>query len=158
MQYMCGDMSSAAPEKTTSALAEDTERVLARLLVDLFRADRGELSRTAASVLSRVRDEGAQRVGDLAASESVAQPSMTTLVARLVGQGFVTRDPDPQDARAVRVTLTAAGREALARRSARRAAAMEARLRHLSPAERRRLADALPVLERLAQPPAEVAV
>ena len=145
-------MNPAAPETTTGVLAEETERVLARLLVGLFRADQGELSRTAASVLTRVRDEGAQRVGDLAASESVAQPSMTTLVARLVGQGLVTRDPDPDDARAVRVTLTPAGREALARRSARRAAAMQARLQHLSPAERRTLADALPVLERLTRP------
>src|SRR6476620_997898 len=135
-------------------LAPEIERVLARLLVGLFRADQGELSRTAASVLARVRDEGPQRVGDLAHSESVAQPSMTTLVARLVGQGLVTRDTDPDDARAVRVALTEAGREALARRSARRSAAMEARLEHLSAAERRTLAAALPVLEHLAQPEA----
>ncbi|MGZ4277577.1 MAG: MarR family winged helix-turn-helix transcriptional regulator, partial [Solirubrobacteraceae bacterium] len=112
----------------------------------------GELSRTAASVLARVRDEGPQRVTDLATSESVAQPSMTTLVARLVGQGLVTRDPDPDDARAVRVSLTDPGREALARRSTRRAAAMEARLEHLSAAERQTLAAALPVLERLSHP------
>jgi DNA-binding MarR family transcriptional regulator len=145
-------MSSAATPTAASALAEETERVLARLLVGVFRADAGELSRTAASVLARVRDEGPQRVGDLAHSESVAQPSMTTLVARLVGAGLVTRDPDPDDARAVRVALTDAGRDALARRSARRTAAMEARLQHLSPAERKALAAALPVLERLSQP------
>ncbi len=149
-------MSSVATADATGRLAEETERVLARLLVGLFRADRGELSRTAASVLTRVRDEGAQRVTDLAASESVAQPSMTTLVARLVGQGLVTRDPDPDDARAVRVTLTPAGRAALERRSARRAAAMQARLQHLGAGERRALAAALPVLERLARPEEEL--
>src|SRR5690242_12529561 len=135
-----------------SELAPDLERVLARLLVGVFRADSGELSRTAASVLARVRDEGPQRVTDLAHSESVAQPSMTTLVARLVGQGLVTRSTDPDDARAVRVALTDAGRAALARRSARRAAAMEARLQHLSASERKALAAALPVLERLTRP------
>ena len=133
-------------------LAPEIEHVLARLLVGLFRADSGELSRTAASVLARVRDEGPQRVGDLAHSESVAQPSMTTLVARLVGQGLVTRDTDPDDARAVRVSLTEAGREALARRSKRRTAAMEARLERLSASERKALAAALPVLERLSRP------
>jgi len=137
---------------TSADLAPEIERVLARLLVGLFRADSGELSRTAASVLARVRDEGPQRVGDLAHSESVAQPSMTTLVARLVGQGFVTRGPDPDDARAVRVTLTDAGRDALGRRSARRSAAMQARLEHLTATERRTLAAAMPVLEHLAQP------
>ena len=133
-------------------LAPEIEHVLARLLVGLFRADAGELSRTAASVLARVRDEGPQRVGDLAQVEPVAQPSMTTLVARLVGQGLVTRGPDPDDARAVRVALTDAGRDALARRSARRSAAMEARLEHLSATERRTLTAALPVLAQLAQP------
>lgn len=133
-------------------LAPEIEHVLARLLVGVFRADSGELSRTAASVLTRVRDEGPLRVGDLAHSESVAQPSMTTLVARLVGAGYVSRTPDPDDARAVRVTLTDTGRDALARRSARRTAAMAARLQHLSSSERETLAAALPVLERLAQP------
>jgi DNA-binding MarR family transcriptional regulator len=133
-------------------LAPEIEQVLARLLVGLFRADSGELSRTAASVLARVRDEGPQRVGDLAHSESVAQPSMTTLVARLVGRGLVTRDADPEDARAVRVALTGVGRDALARRSARRATAMQARLEQLSATERRTLAAALPVLERLSRP------
>ncbi|MGZ4271026.1 MAG: MarR family winged helix-turn-helix transcriptional regulator [Solirubrobacteraceae bacterium] len=145
-------MNSVAAPDAAADLAPEIERVLARLLVGLFRAEKGELSRTAASVLARVRDEGPQRVTDLATSESVAQPSMTTLVARLVGQGLVTRDPDPDDARAVRVSLTDAGREALARRSARRAAAMEARLEHLSAAERQTLAAALPVLERLSHP------
>ena len=133
-------------------LAPEIAQALARQLDGLFRADAGELSRTAASVLARVRDEGPQRVGDLAHSESVAQPSMTTLVARLVGQGLVTRGPDPDDARAVRVALTEAGRDALARRSARRSAAMEARLEHLSATERRTLTAALPVLAQLAQP------
>ncbi|MGZ4279795.1 MAG: MarR family transcriptional regulator, partial [Solirubrobacteraceae bacterium] len=79
-------MNSAAVTDAAADLAPEIERVLARLLVGLFRAEKGELSRTAASVLARVRDEGPQRVTDLATSESVAQPSMTTLVARLVGQ------------------------------------------------------------------------
>lgn len=145
-------MNSVAGRETAGELAQETERVLARLLVGLFRADQGELSRTAASVLARVRDEGPQRVTVLAASENVAQPSMTTLVARLVGQGLVTRGVDPDDARAVRVALTDEGRGALARRSARRSAAMQERLQHLTAAERLALAAALPVLDRLGRP------
>jgi DNA-binding MarR family transcriptional regulator len=70
---------------------------------------RDGLSRTAAATLSRLATSGAARLTDLAVAEGVSQPSMSSLIARLVDQGLARREPDPDDARAVRLSLTLAG-------------------------------------------------
>jgi DNA-binding MarR family transcriptional regulator len=108
-----------------------------------------EMSRTAASVLATLRDTGPRRITELAASEAIAQPSATTLVGRLERDGLVRREPDPDDARAVRVHLTDEGRERLTAMRAQRAAAVEARLAALTPDERKALESALPILDKL---------
>ena len=54
------------------------------------------------------------RVSDLAQSQRVAQPTMTTLVQRLEREGLATRRADPDDRRAALITMTEAGRAALA--------------------------------------------
>src|SRR4051794_32607342 len=95
------DPSSAALEQSVSRLAHV-----------LLRESSAGLSRTAASVCARLRDAGPQRVTDLAAWESVAQPSMTALVGRLEEQGLVARRHDPSDGRVVLVELTDGGRAA----------------------------------------------
>jgi len=74
----------------------------------------GELSMTQARLLGNLLREGPLRVSRLAALERCAQPSMTSLVSRCADAGLVTREPDPDDARAARVTLTPAGSQALA--------------------------------------------
>jgi DNA-binding MarR family transcriptional regulator len=109
------------------------------------------LSRTAAATLARLERQGPTRVTELAAAEGVTQPSMSALAARLAAQGLVRRGGDPADARVVLLDLTAEGADRLAQRRARRARRVEHALAALSPAERRRIADALPALDRLAQ-------
>jgi len=109
-----------------------------------------ELSRTAASVLATLRDTGPCRITELAEAEAVAQPTITTLVGRLERDGLVERRSDPDDARAVRVHLTADGRASLQRMRAERAALLEQRLADFTDDERRTLESALPLLERLA--------
>jgi DNA-binding MarR family transcriptional regulator len=109
-----------------------------------------DLSRTASPVLATL-DEGPRRITDLAASEAVAQPTVTTLVGRLERDGLVRRAPDPADARAVLVHLTDAGRERLAHRRARRAAVLDERLAALADDDRALLEAALPALEKLTQ-------
>jgi DNA-binding MarR family transcriptional regulator len=122
----------------------------ARLLRLYHELARGrEMSRTAASVLATLRDTGPRRITALAATEAIAQPSATTLVGRLERDGLVRREPDPDDARAVRVHLTAEGRERLTAMRAQRAAAVDARLAALTPEERATLESALPVLDKL---------
>jgi DNA-binding MarR family transcriptional regulator len=122
----------------------------ARLLRLYHELARGrEMSRTAASVLATLRDTGPRRITELAASEAIAQPSATTLVARLERDGLARREPDPDDARAVRVHLTDEGRERLTAMRAQRAADVDARLAALSPGERTVLEAALPILDKL---------
>ena len=140
-------MQAAAP-----TLASELDANLIALWKAVGRVQRHELSRTAASVLAALRDGGPQRITALAASEAVAQPTMTTLVGRLERDGLVTRDPDPGDARAVLVSLTPEGLMRLKRIREARAAAIEARLAELDPDERAALAAAMPALEKLARP------
>jgi DNA-binding MarR family transcriptional regulator len=83
--------------------------LIARLLL---RHGDSELSRAEAGVISAVRDRP-MRVTELAASQALAQPTMTQLVARLAGRGLVERTRDPQDGRVVLVSATPAGRDAL---------------------------------------------
>jgi DNA-binding MarR family transcriptional regulator len=50
------------------------------------------------------------RVGDLHRYVLLSQPALSRLVDRLVERGLVRRGPDPDDGRAVRLSLTDAGR------------------------------------------------
>jgi len=138
----------------TATLSEQLESSVTRLAHVLLRGGDSGLSRTAASVLHRLATAGPQRVTELAVYESIAQPSATTLVGRLEGQGLVTRGADPDDGRAVRVSVTPAGERLLAERRAARARALDARLAVLDDAERDALATAVPLLARLAEVPA----
>ena len=138
-------MQAAAP-----TLAAELDAHLIALWKVVGRVQRHDLSRTAASVLASLRDHGPLRVTALAASEAIAQPTMTTLVGRLERDGLVERGGDPADARAVLVTITPEGLERLLRIREARAAAIDARLRELDPDERDALAAVLPALGKLA--------
>jgi DNA-binding MarR family transcriptional regulator len=72
---------------------------------------------------------------------------MTQLIARLQGEGLVTRVPDPADGRVVQVAITDEGRAVLSRRRAARAERLTGVLAGLSPDERGALAEALPALD-----------
>jgi DNA-binding MarR family transcriptional regulator len=74
---------------------------------------------------------------------------MTCLVQRLERDAYVTRQPDPVDARATLIEITAAGRDALDARAVARAAAITTRLEALSTRERDAIARALPALDAL---------
>jgi DNA-binding MarR family transcriptional regulator len=139
-----------AREPQIETLAREADRVLTRVFRVMIRGAKGELSRTAASVLRTLRDDGPCRITELAKGEAVAQPTMTTLISRLEQQGLVERRPDPHDARAVLARLTDAGGDALAKRTANRIEAVSRRLNHLSPQERAAIVAALPALERIA--------
>jgi len=110
---------------------------------------RSELSLTAASTLRRLERSGPHRLCELHQPEGVTQPAMTQLITRLEREGLATRGGDPADGRAVVVSITEAGRAAVARRRAGRARALAVLLRGLSPQEHAAIVAALPALERL---------
>ena len=70
------------------------------------------ISRIEAGVMGAVA-ERPQRITELAAAEGVTQPAITRLVDRLQDRGWVAREPDPEDGRAVMVCVTHAGEEML---------------------------------------------
>jgi DNA-binding MarR family transcriptional regulator len=110
---------------------------------------RSELSLTAASTLRRLERSGPHRLCELYAPEGVTQPAMTQLVTRLEREGLAERGSDPADGRAVVVSITEAGRAAVARRREGRAHALAELLRGLPEEEHAALVAALPAMERL---------
>jgi DNA-binding MarR family transcriptional regulator len=110
---------------------------------------REQMSLTAASTLRRLERSGPHRLCELYAPEGVTQPAMTQLVTRLEKEGLAERSSDPADGRAVVVSITEAGRSAVARRREGRAEALSGLLRGLAPDDHAAILAALPALERL---------
>jgi DNA-binding MarR family transcriptional regulator len=108
------------------------------------------LSLTAAATLTTLERSGPRRLTRLAADEGVTQPAMTQLVGRLEVSGLVERCADPDDGRVVRVQLTDAGRDLVARRRAARAERLSGLLATLRQADQEALAAALPAINALA--------
>lgn len=101
------------------------------------------------SALATVVRTGPVRLGDLAAREQVAPPSLTRMVSSLEEAGYLVRTPDPADRRASTVRATPAAQELIRGTGSGRAAAVRERLAALSRAELEVLLAAVPVLESL---------
>lgn len=98
---------------------------------------------------------GPRRITELAAEERVTQPAITLLVNRLQERGWVQRVADPSDRRAVLVSLTAAGEEALEQLRAEYRALLHEEMATLDDREVRTLASAVEILDRLIERLAE---
>jgi DNA-binding MarR family transcriptional regulator len=101
------------------------------------------------SVLSVLVFAGPNRIGELARVEQVEPPTISRLVDGLVRDGLAVREPDPDDARAVRVRATPTGARTLRRGRARRVETLRTRLATLSPTELATLGEGVEVLERI---------
>lgn len=100
-------------------------------------------------LLSLVAELGPARIGDLAVADSTSQPTMTAQIQRAESHGWVTRTPDPDDARASRIELSPAGQAALAKGRARRGAAVAPLLDTLGPRDAATLNRAAAILDKL---------
>ena len=107
------------------------------------------------SALSSLDTHGPMRLGELARVEAIAPPTLTKVVGNLEDMGLVERRGDPDDRRSAVVDITRSGRAALARIRNERNAFLARRLATLTVTERRRLAEAIELLTRLAEPEAE---
>src|SRR3954470_17737754 len=134
-----------APAEIAGALRYSVIR-LGRLL---RQQDRSGLSPTLSASLATIAREGPLTLGELAAHEQVAPPSVTKVVGKPEAEGLVTRQADPTDRRVSRVQITEAGQGRLEANRDRRTAWLESRLRELDPRDLERLEAAVPVLERL---------
>ena len=138
-------MTAMSGRKTTdpaqAALGSELLTMVARLNRLATSRIRLPLPWAQARLLGTIEDCGSARISDLADIDHCSQPTMTTQVRRLEAAGLVARTPDPQDARAVRIAITAQGRTVLARVRADRAAVIDPYIATL-PAEDRRVLNA----------------
>ncbi len=133
------------------AEADRLSRALERLVRSLRASAIGEpLTPAAASVLTRLEEEGPSSITGLARGERVSQPAMTQLIDRLSSEDLVERRVPEEDRRSVRVSLTEAGLAALQARRTWRAVRLDERLAALAETDQDAIAGALPALERLA--------
>ena len=97
----------------TAAVEVVATRLLPRasLITRLLLRETG-VGRAEAGILGALED-GPLRITELAATQALAQPTVTQLVARLEEQGRVARGRHPGDGRVVLVSLTGEGRAAL---------------------------------------------
>jgi DNA-binding MarR family transcriptional regulator len=135
-------------------LAQDFREALRHSIYLVRRLDAdGELSAAQLSMLKMLLDAGPAaggvRVGEIARNLGVKVPSATEQIIKLERAGLARREPDPDDSRAVRVTLTDAGLAAVASANERRNAVMAGVLSSLSDEDRAALAAALPVIGRI---------
>jgi DNA-binding MarR family transcriptional regulator len=106
---------TAPPDRAARQAATlDAVLELSVLLADDMARDlpRRGLTRSRAEVVWRVHHQGPMTQRALADALGVSARNVTGLVDGLESTGFVVRRPDPDDRRAIRVTLTDAGRTA----------------------------------------------
>ena len=129
----------------------------AELRVSILRLSRrlrqeaaGQITASQLSALAAVAYQGEISLGELAAIERVAPPSMTRIASRLEDAGLVARVADASDRRVARLVITPVGQELLDETRTRRDAFLAGRIQVLSEQERQQLACAIPLLEKLA--------
>jgi DNA-binding MarR family transcriptional regulator len=134
-------------ELTPDSLPARLALLVARLNRRLIPAS-GGLSHGLLMSLASVAKRGPLRLAELAALEEMSAPGATRVVAELENRGLVTRGVDPADGRAVLITATTTGMDAILRARAARAEVMAQLLEGLSSSELKRVEAALPALER----------
>ncbi len=120
-------------------------------LLRLARRDEqtGDLSGPALSALRFVALAGPVSLRELAAAEQVRPPTMTRLVDRMVGENLVTRETDAEDRRMIRIAATDKGRRLIEQSRPQSGDGLAARLHRLAESERRAIARAVELLERV---------
>lgn len=102
-------------------------------------------------LLRLLRKQPGLRVREAAELLSVAPNTVSTLVRQLGAAGLLERQTDAADGRATRLHLTAAATARFARWRDRQQAIVGEAIASLDEGDRRRLAEALPALQRLGE-------
>jgi DNA-binding MarR family transcriptional regulator len=107
------------------------------------------LSAPKLSALSVLVFGGPRSLGELAAAEQVRPPSMSRLVRELQNLGLAAARPSPADRRAIVIRATSRGERLLQEGRSRRLQNLAAMLDTISEGERRTVARAVTILERI---------
>ncbi len=122
---------------------------MARLTRGLRRGAPSPLGPSSVSALATVVNEGAIRLGDLAAREGVRAPTMTRIVSALEAEGHLVREADPADRRACLVRASEDGTRLVQGARSARSSLLVDRINRLPDDQRAALLAALPALEAL---------
>lgn len=134
----------------TTSLGSQLRLAVLRLSRRLRQEAVGEITPSQLSALTVVAKRGEVTLGELAAIERIAPPSMTRIAARLEDRGFVQRQVDPTDRRVARLVASETGLALLDTIRTRRDAYLASRLQEFTDEERTVLEAAVPLLERIA--------
>jgi DNA-binding MarR family transcriptional regulator len=139
-------------------MAEDERSLASRIRLAVVRLGRrlraqrtsSTVTLTQFSAMSTLKKCGPMTPGELAAKEVVQPPSMTRVIAALEETGYVSRRPHPTDGRQSIVELTDDGLAYVLADISAREAWLDKRLAELTEAERRTLAEAAEIIDRMA--------
>jgi DNA-binding MarR family transcriptional regulator len=142
--------------RTPAARSDGLAEVIARLRRALRRgarvADPGNrLAVAQLEALSAVTEQPGVRPGQLARQLHMRPNTVTTIVNALSAQGMLDRVSSAGDRRAIELTATEAGRQAVLTWQATNAAVLHLALSTLTAPQRRALGAAVPALDALAQ-------
>ena len=130
-------------------LAIDLLVVSARFTRVVSRETQSAIPHALWRTLSQLEELGPLRISELAAADRCSQPTATTSVQRLEQRGWVRRAVDPDDSRAVRISVTVAGREQLADQRRTAGEQLAHRMAQLDPADRAALEQGVRALQHL---------
>ena len=141
-----------APRAQADGLAEGIARLRRALRRGARVADPGNtLAVAQLELLAALADHPGARPGQLARQLNMRANTVTTIVNALAARGMLERVTDDDDRRAVTLTVTAAGRQAVQTWHATNAAVLHLALSSLPASQRRALATAAPALDALAR-------
>ncbi|MFD3869203.1 MarR family winged helix-turn-helix transcriptional regulator [Streptomyces sp. NPDC058623] len=151
-----GSLDPADPDDTARRLrdtAEELQLVVSLMVRHLRTASAGSgLTLGQVSVLRRLDREGPRTITELARAERIRPQSLNSTVAALRAGGHVERAAHPTDGRRKVIALTDRGRRVAAeRQEAGRGRLADLMARRLAPAEQQTVAEAVPLLRRLAE-------
>ena len=135
---------TSRPEQGAAAGA-----ALYALFIEAVRQIPRTMSLTSMSTLFTLDRAGPQRITDLAITQGVTQPSMTTLAKVLERQGLVERRGDPRDRRVALVAVTRAGSALVRERRRANAEEFSQLIDKLTDEETATLVAAIPALDHL---------
>ena len=133
----------------TDSLGNDLLRSAARLSRWASRNASFDVPFAQARLLALIDELGPSRVSVLAAADHSSQPTITTQLHKVEAAGWVSRECDPDDARATVVSLTEAGHAALAEVRRARLAVLAPALEQLDDTGRDRMRVAVGVINEL---------
>ncbi|PRQ11066.1 MarR family transcriptional regulator [Corynebacterium sp. 13CS0277] len=101
---------------TPEDIAAEIRPSMTKLYVTYFRmASQSDLTGPQLTIMTRLAENGASRISDVAREEGIRMPTASNALHQLEERGMIERLRDISDRRGVRVQLTGKGKQELAR-------------------------------------------